>query len=62
MAKVACETACKNNLIMVFGEITTTANIVYEEIIRNAIKEIGYDDMSKGFDYKNAVVVVAIDK
>ncbi len=47
---------------MVFGEITTTANIVYEEIIRNAIKEIGYDDMSKGFDYKNAVVVVAIDK
>lgn len=36
-AKVACESACKNTLVMVFGEITSNANIVYEKIVRHAI-------------------------
>lgn len=44
-SKVACETCCKNTLCMVFGEITTNANIHIEQIARQAIKEIGYDDI-----------------
>jgi S-adenosylmethionine synthetase len=61
-AKVACESAVKNTICMVFGEITTSGTINIEQIARQAIKEVGYDDMKKGFDYKNATVIVAIDK
>lgn len=46
---------------MVFGEITTNANLHIEQIARQAIKEVGYDDIQKGFDYKNASIIVAID-
>lgn len=54
-SKVACEAACKNSMVMVFGEISTQAkNIYYEQIVRKAIKEVGYDSVSKGLDYKNA--------
>jgi len=60
-SKVACETSVKNTLCMVFGEISTKANLSYELIARQAIKEIGYDDMRKGFDFKSAVVLVALD-
>ena len=61
-SKVACETCVKNNICMVFGEITTKAKVQYEQLVREAIKEIGYDDSSKGFDYKNVTVIVAIDQ
>lgn len=47
-SKVACETAVTTGLVLVLGEITTHANIDYQAIIRNKIKEIGYDDSSKG--------------
>jgi S-adenosylmethionine synthetase len=60
-AKVACETCVKNNLCMVFGEVGSSEKLYYEEIVRNAIKEIGYDDLSVGMDYKSATVVVALD-
>jgi S-adenosylmethionine synthetase len=61
-SKVACETCNKTGLILVFGEITTNAIIDYQKVVRDTVKEIGFDDSSKGFDYKTCNVMVTIEQ
>ncbi|MDH5184559.1 MAG: methionine adenosyltransferase [Gammaproteobacteria bacterium] len=61
-ARVACETLVKTGMALVAGEITTTANIDYEEVVRNTIKEIGYVGTEMGFDWETCAVLNAIGK
>merc|ERR1719174_2582674 len=44
LSKVACETCTKTGMVMIFGEITTKGHIDYEKVVRQAIRDIGYDD------------------
>jgi S-adenosylmethionine synthetase len=61
-SRVACETATKTGFVMLLGEITTRANINFDELARKIINEIGYDSSEKGFDGNTCAVQVAISK
>lgn len=61
-SRVACECSVNTGLVLVFGEITTTAYADIPKIVRGTIKEIGYDDATYGFDYKACSVLTAIDE
>jgi S-adenosylmethionine synthetase len=59
-ARVACETAVKTGFVMVMGEVTTTAFVNIDELVRRVVNEIGYDSSEKGFDGNTCGVQVAI--
>jgi S-adenosylmethionine synthetase len=61
-ARVAAETLCNTGLVILAGEITTTANVDYIQVARDTIKRIGYDNSDYGIDYKGCAVLVAYDK
>lgn len=61
-ARVAAETLCNTGLVVMAGEITTTANVNYIDVARETLKRIGYDNADYGIDYKSCAVLVAYDK
>ena len=61
-ARVAAETLTNTGLVLLAGEITTTAKIDYIKVVREVIKDIGYDDPAKGIDYNGCSVLVAYDE
>ena len=61
-ARVAAETLANTGLVVLAGEITTTANVDYIKVARETIKRIGYDNTEYGIDYKGCAVLVAYDK
>ncbi len=61
-ARVACETMVTTGLAMIAGEITTTARLDFPVIVRETIKEIGYNDSSMGFDWETCAVLTSLDR
>ncbi|MEC9141107.1 MAG: methionine adenosyltransferase [Chloroflexota bacterium] len=59
-ARVACETATGTNFIAVIGEITTTATVDYEQVVRDTLKRIGYDSAETGIDYNSCEVLIRL--
>lgn len=62
MSRVACETAITTGLVLVMGEVTTTGYVDVQKIVRDTIREIGYDASEKGFDANTCGVIVALDE
>jgi len=61
-ARVACETMVTTGMAVIAGEITTSAVIDYPKIVRETIREIGYNDSAMGFDWETCAVLTSIDK
>ena len=62
MSRVACETAITTDLVLVMGEITSKANVNISEIVKDTVREIGYNDSASGFDSNTCKIIVALDK
>ena len=62
MSRVACETTCTTGQVHVMGEITTTAQVDINAIVRKTVCEIGYDNSEKGFDGNTCAVITSLDK
>ena len=62
MSRVACETATTTGLVLVMGEITTKANVDIQKIVRDTIRESGYDNADYGFDADTCAVITSLDK
>ena len=61
-ARVACETCCTTGMVLVMGEITTTADVDIPKIVRETVDEIGYNNAEYGFDCNTCAVMTSIDK
>ncbi|MBO4496173.1 MAG: methionine adenosyltransferase [Clostridiales bacterium] len=62
MARVACETTCTTGMVFVMGEISTSSYVDIPSIVRDTVKEIGYDGSDLGFDYKTCAILTSIDE
>ena len=62
MARVACETLVATGMAVIAGEITTQATLNYADIVRETIREIGYNDAAMGFDSNTCAVLVSLDR
>jgi len=61
-ARVACETLVNTGMVIISGEITTSAWVDMQDVVRNTIKEIGYNHSDMGFDWESCAVITSIDK
>ena len=62
MSRVACETCTTTGLVLVMGEITTTGYVDIQKVVRDTVREIGYDNAEYGFDCNTCGVIVALDE
>ena len=62
MSRVACETCTTTGLVLVMGEITTKGYVDIQKLVRDTVREIGYDNAEYGFDCNTCGVIVALDE
>ena len=60
--RVACETCVNTGLAVLIGEVSTTANVDFQQVVRNTVNEIGYNDPTKGYSGDHISVLVGLDK
>ena len=61
-ARIACETLVNTGMVLISGEITTTASVDYTQVVRDTILDIGYNSSDLGFDGASCAVLVSLDK